>query len=112
MKWREAPLSVQARSIPIATLLGEARPAALDGDTVTLEFAAAADFHRRQVDDPKNLALVRDALFEVTGRRLAIATSVAIATGEEEAAEDEPLDEDAVISLLKDTFDAEEVEEP
>ena len=91
-------------------LLLQARPASLDADTLTLEFASSADFHRRQVEEPKNLALVRDALYEVTGRRLAVATAL----GEAEESEDDEegtLSEDALISMFKDTFDAQEVED-
>jgi DNA polymerase-3 subunit gamma/tau len=97
-------------AIPLATLLGEARPAALEGDTITLEFARAAEFHRRQVEEQKNIALVRDALYEVTGRRLGVATVLA-AGGHSAPEADEPLSEENLISLLKDTFDATEVEE-
>jgi len=93
-----------------AELLGEARPAALDDDTLTIEFAAGADFHRRQAEEQKNVALLRDALYEVTGRRLAVATALADDDEQPAGADDEPLSEEDVISLLKDTFDAEEVE--
>jgi DNA polymerase-3 subunit gamma/tau len=111
--WQRSVLpAVRERSIPVGTLLAEARPAALEGDTLTVEFVAGADFHRRQLEEQKNAILVRDALYEVTGRRLAITTALADATDVTPSAEDDqPLDEDAVISLLKDTFDAEEVEE-
>ena len=57
------------------------------------------------------MALLRDALYEVTGRRLAVATALAEADDRPpDAGDDEPLSEEDVISLLKDTFDAEEVE--
>jgi DNA polymerase-3 subunit gamma/tau len=112
--WQRSVLpAVRERSIPVGTLLAEARPAALHGDTLTVEFLAGADFHRRQLEEQKNITLVRDALYEVTGRRLAITTALADVPERAPAApdEDQPLDEDAVISLLKDTFDAKEVEE-
>jgi DNA polymerase-3 subunit gamma/tau len=111
--WQRSVLpAVQERAIWLGSLLGEAQPVALDGDTLTLEFAAEAEFHRSQlVDEPKNLELVRDALFEITGRRLAVATQ--LAEGASHAgADEERLDEDAVIALLKDTLAAEEIEEP
>jgi DNA polymerase-3 subunit gamma/tau len=108
--WSQSILpAVEHRSIPVKTLLIEARPSALSGATLTLEFAAAADFHRRQIEEPKNLSLVRDALFEVTGRHLVVTTALAAPVTGEDAPQEEP-DEDAFISLLKDTFDAEEVE--
>jgi len=101
---------VPAVPIHVQALLLQARPASLDADTLTLEFASSADFHRRQVEEPKNLALVRDALYEVTGRRLAVATAL----GEAEESEDDEegtLSEEALISMFKDTFDAQEVED-
>jgi DNA polymerase-3 subunit gamma/tau len=112
--WQRSVLpAVRERSIPVGTLLAEARPAALEGDTLTVEFVAGADFHRRQLEEQRNLALVRDALYEVTGRRLAVSTVLADAgpAAGGDSPDDRTLDEDAVISLLKDTFDAEEVEE-
>ena len=102
---------MQSRSIPVASLLAEARPAALDGETLTLEFPATADFHRRQAEESKNVTVIREALYEVTGHRL----GVTLALGDEVEAEpeaDEQLTEDALISMFKDTFDAQEVEEP
>ena len=102
--------AVRERSIPVATLLHEARPAGLDGDTLTLEFAAGAEFHRRQVEEAKNVSLLRDALYEVTGRKLQIATALADAPTEPDD-EDKPVSEDEFISLFKDTLDAREVEE-
>ena len=100
--------AVRERSIPVASLLEEARPTGLAEDVLTLEFPAGADFHRKQVGEPANIGLLEDALYEVTGRKLAIV----LETGEDraEAADDQPLAEDDFVSLLKDTFDAEEVE--
>ncbi|HEU0247039.1 MAG TPA: DNA polymerase III subunit gamma/tau [Gaiellaceae bacterium] len=102
--------AVRERSIPVASLLSEASPTDLAGDTLTLEFPPGADFHRRQISEPQNIGLLRDALYEVTGRRFA----VVLETGEGEAeagAEDEPPGEDRFIEALKDTFDAKEVED-
>ncbi len=102
--------AVQSRSIPVASLLGEARPATLDGEMLTLEFPASADFHRRQAEEPKNVSVIREALYEVTGHRL----GVTLALGEAEDAveeEDDALTEEALISMFKDTFDAKEVED-
>jgi DNA polymerase III gamma/tau subunit len=100
--------AVRERSIPVASLLAEATPTELTDDTLTLEFPAGADFHRRQVGEPGNIGVLNDALFEVTGRRL----TVVLETGDEVAEdhEEEPISEDDWISSLKDTFDAREVE--
>ena len=110
--WQRTVLpAVQSRSIPVASLLGEARPASLEAEMLTLEFPASADFHRRQAEEPKNVGVIRDALYEVTGHRLAV--TLALGAGDDELAEDEDeeLTEDALISMFKDTFDAKEVEE-
>ena len=108
--WRPTFLpALQSRSIPVASLLAEARPAALDGETLTLEFPATADFHRRQAEEPKNATVIRDALYEVTGHRLGV--TLTLGEGVEPEDEDEELTEDALISMFKDTFDAQEVEE-
>jgi DNA polymerase-3 subunit gamma/tau len=102
--------TVRERSIPVASLLSEATPTQLADDTLTLEFPAGADFHRRQVAEPQNIGLLRDALYEVTGRKLA----VVLETGEHEpgdAEDDEPPGEDRFIEALRDTFDAREVDD-
>ena len=101
--------AVRERSIPVASLLTEAKPTHLGADTLTLEFPAGADFHRRQVAEPQNIGLLREALYEVTGLKLA----VVLETGEgslDEEADELPLGEDKLIEVLKERFDAEEVE--
>jgi DNA polymerase-3 subunit gamma/tau len=106
--WRRSV--VPAVPIHVQALLQQAHPAGLDDDTVTLEFASSADFHRKQMEEPKNLSIVREALYEVTGRRLAVATALGDPE-ESEAGEEETLSEEALISMFKDTFDAREIEE-
>jgi DNA polymerase-3 subunit gamma/tau len=99
--------AVAERSIPISTVLGEARPAQLAGDTLTIEFPASASFHRQLAEEPKNATLLTDALYEVTGRRLVLA--FAVGEGGVEAIElDEPAGEERIIELLKSDLDARE----
>ena len=80
-------------------------------DTLTLEFPSGNDFHRQQIAEPQNIGLLRDALYEVTGKRL----TVVLEAGDTEAAaddeDDEPKSEEDWISSLKETFDAREVDE-
>jgi DNA polymerase-3 subunit gamma/tau len=110
--WTRSVLpAVKERSIPVASLLAEATPSALEDDTLTLSFKQTADFHRGLVDDPKNLTVVRDALYEVTGRRLTIATVVGDHPPDDEDGGDEPAGEQTLIALLKTDLDATEVEE-
>ena len=64
------PAVEERGGIPTASLLREAHPADLSGDTLTLEFPPTAQFHLDLVRDPKNADLLADALYDVTGRRL------------------------------------------
>jgi DNA polymerase-3 subunit gamma/tau len=109
--WRRTILpAVSERSIPIGSALAEARPASLSGDTLTLEFPQTAAFHLQLAEDSKNAALLRDALYEVTGRKLAVIFEL----GEAEDAVDEdavPASEEDVLELMKSTFDARELDE-
>jgi DNA polymerase III subunit gamma/tau len=102
--------AVRERSIPVASLLTEARPTHLGDDTLTLEFPAGADFHRRQVAEPQNIGLLREALYEVTGRKLAVVLETGEGSLDEEEGDELPLGEDKLIEVLKERFDAEEVE--
>jgi DNA polymerase III subunit gamma/tau len=109
--WRRAVLpAVEERSIPTAAMLSEAHPVRLAEGTLTLEFSPAASFHRQKAEEPKNADLLREALYEVTGRRLA----VEFATGQQahapEGESDHPVTEEEIVELMKSTFDAHEVD--
>jgi DNA polymerase-3 subunit gamma/tau len=109
--WQRTILpAVEERSIPTASVLREARPTDLDDERLTLEFPASAEFHRKLAEDPKNATLLQDALYEVTGRRLALAFEVGEDT-ETRDPDETPLDEDELLSLMKETFDARELQE-
>jgi DNA polymerase-3 subunit gamma/tau len=110
--WQRAVLpAVEEKSIPTASVLREAHPAELAGDTLTLEFPRNASFHRQLAEEPKNATLLADALYEVTGRRLALAFELGANGGDGEPSVEEPAGEDELVSLIKETFDAREVEE-
>jgi len=104
------PAVEERGGIPTASLLREAHPAELSGDTLTLEFPPTAQFHLAQAQEPKNATLLAEALYDVTGRRFAVAFEL----GEERegtAEADEPAGEDKILELLKETFDARERED-
>jgi hypothetical protein len=101
---------VQERSIPAATLLGEATPTRLENDTITLSFPSTADFHRKQADEPKNLTVSVTHSTRVTGRRLAVVTELSD-EDVDGGSEAEPAGEESLISLLVNDLDATEVEE-
>jgi DNA polymerase III subunit gamma/tau len=103
------PAVEERGGIPTASLLREAHPAELSGDTLTLEFPPTAHFHLDLARDPKNASLLADALYDVTGRRLELAFELGEAS-EAPAAEEEPAGEERILELLKETFDARERE--
>ncbi len=109
--WRRSILpAVEQRSIPIGKTLGEAHPTALAGNTLTLEFPQTAAFHLSLAEDPKNAAMLRDALYEVTGQKLAV--TFELSDRERPAAVDEqPASEEDVLELMKSTFDARELDQ-
>jgi DNA polymerase-3 subunit gamma/tau len=108
--WRRSILpAVEQRSIPIGKTLAEGHPTGLAEDTLTVEFPAQAAFHMRLAEDPKNAALLVDALHEVTGRKLAVAFTLGEARGGGPA-EDDAASEADVLELMKSTFDARELE--
>src|ERR671910_609204 len=108
--WQQAVLpAVADRSIPTASVLGEAKPSGLDGDRLVVEFPPAASFHRNLAEEPKNAELLADVLYEITGRRLAV--QFVLGEGSHEEPEEEvPATEEEIISLMKSTFDAREVD--
>jgi DNA polymerase-3 subunit gamma/tau len=109
--WRRTILpAVEQRSIPIGKTLAEAHPASLAGDTLTLEFPTTAAFHLKLAEDPKNAEMLRDALYEVTGRKLAVEFELG-ETGNTRAEDEGPTTEEDVLELMKSTFDARELDE-
>ena len=103
--------AVEERSIPAASVLREAHPAELAGETLTVEFPASAAFHRQLAEEPKNATLLAEALYEVTGRRLGLAFAEGAAQADAADEDDEPAGEEKILELVKETLDARERED-
>jgi DNA polymerase-3 subunit gamma/tau len=103
--------AVEQRSIPTASVLREAHPAELAGDRLTLEFPAAAAFHRKLAEEPKNATVLEEALHDVTGRHFALAFSVGERGAEAEPEDEGPASEEEILALMRETFDARELDE-
>jgi DNA polymerase-3 subunit gamma/tau len=109
--WSRAVVeAVEQRSIPVASMLREAHPVALDDDRLTVEFAGEAEFHRKQAEEPKNSSIIRDALYDVTGRKLTLELTLGERSGTDDVSEEEH-SEEKLVALFKETFDAKEVDE-
>ena len=109
---RSVVSAVEQRSVPAGALIRNGRPTALDGSTLTVEFPPSAEQTKRFAEDPKNAGILQEALYEVTGRKLAL--SFELGEGpHDEPSESEPhiASEEDFVSLIKDTFDAREVED-
>jgi DNA polymerase III subunit gamma/tau len=107
--WQRTILpAVEEKSIPAASVLREAHPADLAGDTLTLEFPISAAFHRQLAEEPKNATLLADALYEVTGRHLGVAFAEGDARTAAEDEDGEPAGEEKILELVKDQLDARE----
>ena len=104
------PAVEERGGIPTASLLREAHPAELSGDTLTLEFPPTAQFHLDLAREPKNADLLADALYDVTGRRLELVFELGEAR-EAPAADEEPAGEERILELVKEKFDARERED-
>jgi hypothetical protein len=110
--WQRSVLpAVAERSIPAESMLREARPVALADDELTLQFPAEAEFHRRMAEDPKNASVLREALYQVTGRKLSVLYVLGDKREHEEPDERPAPTEEDLVALFKETFDAREVDE-
>jgi DNA polymerase III gamma/tau subunit len=103
------PAVEERGGVPTASLLREAHPAELSGDTLTVEFPPSAKFHLDMARDPKNAGLLADALYDVTGRRLELAFELGEAR-EAQATEEEPAGEEEFLAQFQQTFDTRERE--
>ena len=93
-------------------MLTEARPAALEDDTLTIEFPPTASFHRKLAEEPKNSTLLRDVLYELTGRKVALEFVLGEGGARRRGrATIRPPGEEEIYQLVKDTFDAKEITE-
>jgi hypothetical protein len=91
-------------------MLAEAHPVALEGETLTLEFPPEAGFHREKAEEARSVELLRDALYEVTGRRLEVGFTTGARLAKEKPEPDRPATEEEIVELMKTTFDAQELE--
>jgi DNA polymerase-3 subunit gamma/tau len=104
---------VEKHSIPAASVLREARPAALEAGRLVIEFPPSASFHRNLAEEPKNAALLVEVLQEITGARLALDFAIGHPPASDDDGEEpaEEAGEEQFVSLFKDTFDARELDD-
>jgi hypothetical protein len=104
---------VSRRSAALGSLIEHAVPDAASGDVV-LAFPRSQGFAKATADTPQNRALIESVLEQALGEPVRVRMEVTDG-GREEPAEEplEParLDEAALLTQLKEKFDAREIEE-
>ncbi len=113
-RWHEAVVpEVSRRSAALGSLIEHAVPDAGSGDVV-LAFPRSQTFAKATADTPQNRALIESVLEQAVGGPVRVRMEVAEGeAGEPEAEPLEPerLDEAALLTELKEKFDAREIEE-
>jgi DNA polymerase-3 subunit gamma/tau len=109
--WPAVVDSLRAEAPMLASLLEDARPAALADQGLTLAWPESSAFLKRKAEDPANRELIAGAIRAVTGSSLRLAYElradhevVAQATAAEPA-----LSEEDLVKRFMDEFDAEEL---
>jgi DNA polymerase-3 subunit gamma/tau len=67
--WPAVVELVRSQNALIGALIAEARPVGVEGEDLTLAFAATAQFLKKKAEDPTNRLTVGEALHAVTGSR-------------------------------------------
>ncbi|HLL86784.1 MAG TPA: DNA polymerase III subunit gamma/tau [Thermoleophilaceae bacterium] len=108
--WPSVVEAVRAENAMVGALLGEGRPAALEGERLTVALPPGAEFTRRKLI--ANTAHTQTTLHRLTGRSLAVLFELGdghAEHGAEPAHRDPPLSEDELLGRLKEEFGAREI---
>ena len=106
--WPAAVDTVRVENGLVGALIAEARPAALDGDRLTIAFPTTAEFSKRKAEGDANRSLLQTTLRGLTGRSLQLVYEL---SGEVDPgpAGGPTLSEQELLDRLKAEFEAEEV---
>jgi DNA polymerase III subunit gamma/tau len=108
--WPSVVDAVRAENAMVGALLGEGRPAALEGERLTIALPPGAEFTRRKLI--ANTALTQTTVHRLTGRSLALLFELGDGQALDDAAPDraEPeLSEAELLERLKQEFGAREI---
>jgi DNA polymerase-3 subunit gamma/tau len=106
--------AVKKRQPGLAAVLGEGQPDSLDGNELLIKFPAGYGFQANLVAREDNRSIVAEALREVTGKELRVATKLANEPAPEVAAKSEDariLSRDELLRVLRQEFDARVVDD-
>jgi hypothetical protein len=103
------------RSVPLQSLMQYAIPRALGDGEVVLAFPRSHQFALTTADSQPNRDVLEEVLGQAVGTPVRVRLEVAPAEAEPEAPaaeeEPEPIDENDLLTELKEKFDAREIEE-
>ena len=99
---------VRAGNALIGALIADARPAAVDGEDLTVAFASSAAFLKKKAEHPDNRAIVSEALRQVTGGRWRLSYELLEPDAELASGGEVPTEEEWVRRFMEE-FDAEEL---
>jgi DNA polymerase III subunit gamma/tau len=97
---------VRGEHAMLAAVIEDARPVALEGDSLMLAFDLNAQLYKKKAEQPDNRAIVGDALRSVTGSRWRLSYELREPEGGEET--DEQTEEHRLARFMEE-FDAEEI---
>jgi DNA polymerase-3 subunit gamma/tau len=106
--------AVKKRQPGLAAVLGEGQPDSLDGNELLIKFPAGYGFQANLVAREDNRSIVAEALREVTGKDLRVATKLVNEPAPEAAAKSEDariLSRDELLRVLRQEFDARVVDD-
>jgi DNA polymerase-3 subunit gamma/tau len=99
---------VRADNALIGALIADARPAAVDGEDLTVAFASSAAFLKKKAEHPDNRAIVSEALRQVTGGRWRLSYELLEPDADLAPTGEAPTEEEWVRRFMEE-FDAEEL---
>jgi DNA polymerase III subunit gamma/tau len=100
---------VRSENGMLAACIVEARPVAVDGESLTLAFASTAQFLKKKAEDPSHRAAVGEALGAVTGVRWRLTFELSDELATEERPDATEHSEEEWVARFMREFDAEEV---
>jgi DNA polymerase-3 subunit gamma/tau len=100
---------VRGENALIAAVIGEARPVAVNGEDLTLAFAAGDQFLKKKAEDPANRVTVAEALKSLSGGRWRVSYELREDGGPDDRPEASGRSEEDWIRRFVEEFDAEEI---
>ena len=107
--WPAVVELVRSENALLGALIAEAQPVSVDGDDLTLAFAATDTFLKKKAEDPTNRMIFGEALRAVTAKRWRLSYELSEKLAAEASASSPEHSEEDWVKRFMDEFDAEEL---